>query len=289
MTDENNSDTRQKINHLFTSLSSLATLFCAVILCFLLGVIVSNGLPAVSIDFLLTPAKNFGAEGGIVYQMLGSLLLIVVAGSISLPIALGAAIYKSEYLHNLRLQHISNLMLYALNAVPSVIFGIVGLIFFINILQTGLSWFVGSIILAIMILPTVVLSSYQTMSSIPDSYRETARALGLNPWQVVTRVVLPQGIGGAITGLLIGLARALGETAPIMFIATAFSGVALPHALNTPVSTLPTHILALAKQATHQQALNNAWGTSLVLLIMVLLLSFSALLSREYFKLRTTR
>jgi phosphate transport system permease protein len=280
---------RRRLNALFTGLSLLATLSCTVILCFLLAVIISYGLPALSIDFLSTAATNFGAAGGIVYQILGSLLLIIVAGSISLPLALGAAIYKSEYLQNQRLQHISNLMLYALNAVPSIIFGIIGLIFFINILKTGLSWFVGAIILAIMILPMVILSSFQTMNSIPDSYRETARALGLNPWQVVTRVVLPQGIGGAITGLLLGLARALGETAPIMFIATAFSGVGLPHALNTPVSTLPTHILALAKQATQTQALSNAWGASLVLLTMVLVLSVSALFSREHFKLRTKR
>ena len=140
-----------------------------------------------------------------------------------------------------------------------------------------------------MILPTIVLSSYQSLSSIPDSYRETARALGFNSWQVVTRVVLPQGIGGAITGLLIGLARAVGETAPIMFIATAFSGVTFPHSFNSPVSALPTHILALAKQATQQQALSNAWGASLVLLTIVLILSLAALLSREYFKFGVQR
>jgi phosphate transport system permease protein len=127
------------------------------------------------------------------------------------------------------------------------------------------------------------------MSSIPHSYRETARALGLNSWQIVTQVVLPQGIGGAITGLLMGLARVMGETAPIMFIATAFSGVTLPHALNTPVSSLPTHILALTKQATQPQALSNAWGASLVLLTLVLMLSISALISRQHFKLRTQR
>jgi phosphate transport system permease protein len=127
------------------------------------------------------------------------------------------------------------------------------------------------------------------MRSIPHSYRETARALGLNAWQIVTKVVLPQGIGGAITGLLMGLARAIGETAPIMFIATAFSGVTLPHALNIPVSSLPTHILALTKQAIQPQALSNAWGASLVLLTLVLIFNISALISRQHFKLRTQR
>ncbi len=280
---------RKFLNQLFTLLSSLATLFCLLVLCFLLAVIVSQGFPAISLEFILSPAKNFGAEGGILYQLLGSLLLVVCAGIISLPIALGVAIYKSEYLQNSKAQQLSHLLLYALNAVPSVVFGIFGLIFFVNILHTGMSWFIGSIILALMILPTITLSCYQSMSSIPSSYRETARALGLNAWQIVTKVVLPQGIGGAITGLLMGLARAIGETAPIMFIATAFSGVTLPHALNTPVSSLPTHILALTKQATQPQALSNAWGASLVLLTLVLILSISALISRQHFKLRTQR
>jgi len=280
---------RQRLNRLFTSLSLVAALFCLVILCFLFSIVACQGLPALSFDFVLSPARNFGAEGGILYQLLGSLLLVSCAGLISLPLALGIAIYKSEYLHNSHIQKISQLMLYALNAVPSIVFGIFGLIFFVNILHTGLSWLVGSIILALMILPTITLASYQSMNSIPHSYRETARALGFNTWQVVTQVVLPQAVGGAITGLFIGLARAIGETAPIMFIATAFSGVTLPHALNSPVSALPTHILALAKQATHPQALANAWGASLVLLILVLLFSVSALLSRQHFKLRTQR
>ncbi len=280
---------RRLINEVFTIFSSLAALFCLVVLCFLLTVIVSQGFPALSFKFIVSPAKNFGAEGGVLYQLLGSLLLVICAGVISLPIALGVAIYKSEYLQNSRLQLLSHLLLYALNAVPSVVFGIFGLIFFVNILHTGLSWFVGSIILALMILPTITLSCYQSMSSIPHSYRDTAYALGFNNWQTVIQVVLPQGIGGAITGLLMGLTRAIGETAPIMFIATAFSGVTIPQTLNTPVSSLPTHILALTKQATQPQALSNAWGASLVLLTLVLILSISALFSRHYFKLRTQR
>jgi len=280
---------RQYLNQLFNSLAVAAALFSLAILSFLLSVIVDQGLQALSFKFVLSPARNFGAEGGILYQLLGSLLLVLCAGLISLPLALGVAIYKSEYLHNSRVQQFSQLMLFALNAVPSIVFGIFGLIFFVNILDTGLSWLVGSIILALMILPTITLSSYQSMNSLPHSYRETARALGFNRWQVVTQVVLPQAIGGAITGLFIGLARAIGETAPIMFIATAFSGVTLPYALNSPVSALPTHILALAKQATDPQALANAWSASLVLLILVLLFSVCALLSRQHFKLRTQR
>jgi phosphate transport system permease protein len=135
-----------------------------------------------------------------------------------------------------------------------------------------------------MILPTIVLATYQSINSIPKIYRESALALGLNKWQVITKVLLPQGIGGAITGLLIGLARAVGETAPIMFIATAFSGVDIPGSLFAPVTALPTHILALAQQATNARALQNAWGASLVLMGIVTLFSTAALYSRMKLK-----
>jgi phosphate transport system permease protein len=171
-----------------------------------------------------------------------------------------------------------------LNGVPSVIFGIFGLVFFVNVLGTGISWFVGSIILAMMILPTVVLATYHSINSIPEIYRESALALGLNKWQVIAKVLLPQGIGGAITGLFLGLARAVGETAPIMFIATAFTGVEIPGSFFEPVTALPTHILALAQQAINEQALQNAWGASFVLICLVTVFSALGLWSRKKLK-----
>lgn len=275
---------RQLRNRLFLFVSGSAVLFCSAILLFLFSVITWNGINSLSPSFLLTATRNFGAEGGIFYQILGSLLMVLTAAIICLPLALGAAIYKSEYLKSIRLQKASAILIYGLNGIPSVIFGIFGLILFVNILNIGVSWFVGAIILAMMMLPTVVLATFQAMNSIPEIYRESARALGLNHWQVVTGVLLPQGFAGAITGLLLGLARAIGETAPIMFIATAFSGIEIPHALNEPVTALPTHILALAQQATDPRALQNAWGASFVLISLVTLFSITGLISRTKFK-----
>jgi phosphate transport system permease protein len=268
------------MDKLLTFLTWSAMLLSTALLIFLLTIIIWNGLPAINLDFLFTASRNFGAAGGIFYQIIGSILLIVVAAALSFPIALGVALFKSEFLNNPFLQKLSDNFIYGLNGIPSIIFGLFGLIFFVNILETGISWFVGSIILAAMILPTIVLSSYQAINSIPTIYRESALSLGMDQWQVITRVLLPQGIGGAITGLLMGLARAIGETAPIMFIATAFSGVDVPGSFAEPVSALPTHILVLARQATDPQALQNAWGASLVLIVLVLILSLSALLGR---------
>lgn len=271
---------RHLYNRLFSFGTRGAILLCGVILLFLFGVIVFNGISALSFDFLFTPSTNFGASGGIFYQIVGSLLIVTTAAILVFPVALGTAIFKSEYLKSKRWQKITNIFIYGLNGIPSVIFGIFGLIFFVNIIGTGVSWFVGAIILGMMILPTIILSAYNSINSIPTIYRESASALGLTKWQVITKVLLPQGINGAITGLFIGLARAIGETAPIMFIATAFSGVSFPSSIYEPVSTLPTHILALAQQATNPTALQNAWGTSLVLIILVVILSTSALVLR---------
>ncbi len=273
-------------NLLFCGMMRLAVLLCAAILFFLLAVIFWNGVHGISPSFVLTAARDFGASGGILYQILGTILLVVTAGLISFPLALGTAIFKSEFLRRPALHRMFDLLVYGLNGVPSIIFGLFGLIFFVTLLGTGISWFVGSVILAIMILPAIVLATYQAINGIPQIYRESARALGLNRWQVIRTVILPQGLHGAVTGLLLGLARAAGETAPIMFIATAFSGVDIPGTLLEPVSALPTHILALAQQANDPRALQNGWSASLVLLSLVLLLSSAALYSRVKFSLR---
>jgi len=265
---------------LFTALCWFSAILCALILFFLLSVIVYNGARAINLDFLLSRSENFGAAGGIFYQIVGSLLLISGAACIGFPIALGTALFKSEYIKQTSLQKLSSMLIYGLNAVPSILYGIFGLIFFVNYLHFGISWLTGSIILAIMTIPTIVLSAYQSMNSIPNSFRESARALGLDKWRIITKVVLPQGITGAITGLFIGLARAIGETAPIMFIATAFSGATVPVSFLEPVSALPTHILILAQHATNAQALQNAWGTSFVLIVFIFTLSVSALYIR---------
>lgn len=267
-------------NKLFSQIAWISVSLCFIVLLFLFGVIFWNGVPAISFDFITTKASNFGSEGGVLYQILGSILIVLVAACLSLPVSIGAAIFKSEYLKSSGGQHFSDILIFGLNGIPSVVFGIFGLILFVNILGFGISWFVGSIILAIMMLPTITLSTFQALNSIPTIYRESSLALGLNKWKTITKVLLPRGVFGAMTGLLIGLARAIGETAPIMFIATAFSGVEFPTGIREPVSTLPTHILALAQQATDPAALQNAWGSSFILISLVMLFSISAFFIR---------
>lgn len=272
---------RNIINTLFAGALRGALFVCIVLLIFLIGSITFEGIKALSPEFLLDVSKDFGAAGGIRYQLLGSLLLITVAALLVVPFALGTALYRSEFIKSEFWARRIDLAIFSLNGVPSITYGLFGLIFFVNILGTGISWLVGSIILAMMILPTVTVSTYQAMRSIPDIYRENGMALGLSRAEMVRKVILPQSWHGMITGLLIGLARAIGETAPIMFIATAFSGVTLPSSIYQPVSTLPTHILALAQQATNPAALQNAWGASFMLILLVILFSSLAFMARK--------
>ena len=270
-------------NHIFSAVTKLALCLCAAVLGFLLLSIMWQGGRAISLDFILSPARDFGTSGGIVFQILGSLLLVVTAALIVLPIAVGTAIYRECYMRLAQNKARLDTVLYALNAIPSISYGIFGLIFFVNILGTGLSWFVGSLILAMMMLPTLTLASHAAMQALPKSFRENAQALGLSQGEIIRHVILPQSSGGIVTGLMISLARAIGETAPIMFIATAFSGVSLPQSLLEPVASLPTHILALAQQSTDPQALQNAWGASLVLVSFVAAFSALAFYIRQKF------
>lgn len=268
----------------FAYIVRLALLICAGVLFFLLASIFVKGVGAISLEFLFSPAKEFGRSGGIFYQLLGSLLMVLTATFLAVPLAVGTALFLYSYNKKKRIRYLLEQSLFALNAIPSITYGIFGLIFFVNILNTGISWFVGSIILAIMMTPTATLSTFQAMDTIPRIYLENAAALGLNKSQIIRRVTLPQSLHGVVTGTLIGLARAIGETAPIMFIATAFSGVSVPRSLVEPVSTLPTHILELAQQSTDPQALQNAWGASLILIVLVASFSLLALFARRRLK-----
>lgn len=274
--------TRSFKSRFFAVLALAALGLATLTLLSLLGLIIIKGAGAINLDFLTQASRQFGASGGISNQIIGSLLMVTIAGLLVMPVSLGLALYMSEIIGSARARRSAKTLLLTLNTVPSITFGIFGLVFFVTMLGTGISWFVGSIILAFMMLPTVTLSSYQSLNAIPSSYRENGYSLGFTQSQMFTHILIPQSFHGTVTGLLIGLARAVGETAPIMFVATAFSGVGFPNGLHEPVSTLPTHILALAQQATNPQAAANGWGAALVLILIVMGFSLAGQALRIY-------
>ena len=257
------------------------------ILVILLGAVFWKGAPAIDWEFLSQESSNFGTSGGILYQAAGTLILMIGAVILSLPVALGTALFQTEYLQSDRFKKFFRNLIYSLNGMPTILFGLVGYVVFGVYLEAGVSWLTGSLILAVMILPTLQVSFQQAVESLPEKYRDAGMALGLNPAAMIRAVIIPQSLFGIITGVLLGLARATGETAAIMFTATTFSGITLPQTWTDPVPTLQTHILVLAQEALNPEAVAHAWGAGLVLLSLSFILIAGALFFRSRMRMES--
>jgi phosphate transport system permease protein len=255
---------------------------CAVTACgtllAILGAILYRGLPAISWGFLTEQIRLVGADGGILYNLLGTLLLVATALGVAAPLAVGLALTHSVYVTSPRGRRALELFLYALNGVPSILFGVFGLIVFVKYFGWEKSWLAGGILLGVMILPTVTTSLVERIRAVPRAYADAAAGLGLSRSQIVRSVVLPQSLSGLVTGSLLGVARAAGETAPIMFTATVFAGATWPRGIkDSPVLSLPYHIFTLAQDSFDPNVAARLWGTAAVLLALVFTLSLVAL------------
>lgn len=263
----------------------MTTAFCAVAVCSILvglvATILVRALPALRLDLLTQQMAEAGASGGIRYEILGTLLLMVSALAVSTGLAVALALTKTIYVKSPRLDRWISLSLYTLNGMPSIVFGIVGMAFFMGMLGWGKSWLSGGILLGLMILPTMSVALIERIESLPGKYMEAAASLGLSRSQIIWSVVLPQSANGLLSGSLLGVARAAGETAPIMFSAAVFSGATLPQGIReSPVVALPYHIFVLAQDSFHPGAEAKLWGATFVLLALVFGLSLIALPAR---------
>jgi len=265
------------------------TLLTLAILVVILGAVFWKGAPAIDWEFLTLASANFGTSGGILYQTAGTLILMTGAVAVSLPVAFGTVLFQTEYLKSERLKKFFRNLFYSLNGMPTILFGLVGYMVFTVYLEAGVSWLSGTLILAVMILPTLQVSFQQAVEALPEKYRDAGLALGLSPLALVRSVIIPQSLFGIITGVLLGLARAAGETAAIMFTATTFSGILLPKTWTDPVPTLQTHILVLAQEALNPDAVANAWGAGLVLLCLAFILIAGAFYCRSRMRMESER
>ena len=266
--------------------------FCALIaigiLAGLVFAIAQRGGPAISWRFLTEQILLVGASGGIFWNLIGTVILLVTAFVTCAPLALGIALVERVWLQNPAASRALRTALYTMNGVPSIVFGLFGFIVFVQWCGWGKSWLAGGLVLAMTMLPTVTVSLIERIKAIPSKYIEAAAALGLNRAQVVWSVLLPQAWGGLLTGSLLALARAAGETAPIMFTATVFAGATSPFAgpgwmpkvVDSPVLSLPYHIFILAQDSFDPAVGTKLWGAALVLLGLVFALSLIALPSR---------
>lgn len=263
----------------------LATLLIVVPVGLIVVVIIQKGLPAINWQFLTDIPRQGMRSGGIFPAIVGTIYLILGAIVVALPVGLFAAIYLSEYAKNNFLTRMVKLAIINLAGVPSVVYGLFGLALFVVFFKFGVSILSGSLTLGIMILPIIITSSREALESVPYSFREVSLSLGASKWQTIRHIVLPNAIPGILTGTILGLGRAAGETAPILFTVAAFYLPQLPKSIFNQVMALPYHLYVISTQVPNVDE-KIRYGTALVLLILVLFMNLIAIIIRYRFRKR---
>ena len=263
----------------FQALTIVLSLACVLPLIFILIYIIDAGITKINWHFLTNLPKPVGESGGgIANALLGSIIMIAVASVIAIPFGILCGIYLSEN-KNSKLAYWSRLCVDILQGVPSIVIGIVAYFWFVKPFG-GFSAISGSIALAIMMLPIVVRSTEETLLLLPDSLKEAAYALGMPFHRVILKVILPCGVSGILSGVMLSVARITGETAPLLF--TAFGNPYLSTNLTKPMQSLPLLIFNYAT-SPYNDWHDLAWGASCILLIWVLLLNiFTKLITRKW-------
>jgi phosphate transport system permease protein len=250
-------------------------------LAIMLAFIFVRGYRAINWTFLTQPPIEAMTQGGIFPAIVGTFYLTVGAILIAFPLGVGSAIYLNEYAREGRLVRVIRLGINNLAGVPSVVFGLFGLGLFVVFLGFGSSILSGSLTLGFLILPVIIGASEEALRAVPQTYREASLALGGTKWQTIYRVVLPAALPGILTGSILGIGRAAGETAPIMFTAAAFYTARLPTSVFDEVMALPYHIYVLATAGTHiEETRHLQYGTALVLIALVLGVNLVAIILR---------
>src|SRR5512135_337711 len=263
----------------------LATLLIVVPVGLIVVIIIQKGLPAINWQFLSDMPRQGMRAGGIFPAIVGTIYLVLGAIVFALPIGLLAAIYLSEYAKDNLLTRLIKLAIINLAGVPSVVYGLFGLALFVVFFKFGASIISGSLTLAIMILPIIITTSREALESVPQSFREVSLSLGASKWQTIRHIVLPNAVPGILTGTILGLGRAAGETAPILFTVAAFYLPRLPQSLFDQTMALPYHLYVISTQVPGIPE-EIRYGTALVLLLLVLLLNLAAIILRYRFRKR---
>ena len=249
--------------------------------------LVVKGWRAINWTFLTQPPMESMTKGGILPCIIGTLCLSLGAILVALPVGVASAIYLHEYARPGRVIRVIRLWINNLAGVPSIVFGLFGLAFFVVWLKFGVSILSGSLTLGVMTLPIIIGASEEALRAVPDTYREASLGLGATKWQTIYRVVLPAALPGILTGAILGVSRAAGETAPIMFTAAVFYSPSLPSSIFDEIMALPYHIYVLATAGTEIEATRHLqYGTALVLITLVLGLNLIAIIYRSQLRKR---
>lgn len=250
-----------------------AGLTCALLL-FLIGFIFYRGFPGVTWDFLSGTSSYIRDTIGILPNILNTLYIVLLAMAIVLPLGVGAAIYLTEYAANRRVVELIEFATETLTGIPSIIFGLVGMLFFVQKMDLQAGVLAGSLTLVVMILPTIVRTTQESLKTVPQSYREGALALGAGKWRMVRTVVLPNAVDGIVTGCILAIGRIVGESAALLF--TAGFGLELNNFLTSMQASSATLTVALYVYANERGETGVAFAIAAVLMILVLVINFSA-------------
>ncbi len=244
-----------------------------------------NGIGAISWEFLTAKPRDGMTHGGIMPALLGTMVLTFGTGIVCIPLAIGAAIYLAEYAGDNRVTRWVRLAIVNLAGIPSIVYGLFGLGMFVLFLNFGTSIIAGSLTLGIMTLPVVISTAEAAILAVPQDFRVVSQSLGATRWQTIRHQVLPHAIPGIITGVILGLSRAAGETAPILFTVAAFYLPDLPQSVFDQTMALPYHLYVIATQVPGMP-LEIQYGTALVLLLLVLSLTLIATVIRTNMRRR---
>ena len=271
---------RDLLQRLGFSLMSLVAAVTIIPIIAVIGYIIARGAPAVSWEFLTAMPRDGMRAGGILPAIIGTLYLTLGTALFSVPLGIAAAIYLSEYAKENWLTRLIRIAIINLAGIPSVVYGLFGLGLFVLFLKFGTSILSASLTLSIMTLPVIISASEEALRSVPQSFRTVSISLGGTQWQTIRKIVLPQALPGIITGVILGLERAAGETAPILFTGAAFF---LPHLPNSPLDAtmaLPYHLFVISTQVPGMP-IQIQYGTALVLIIFVLGMNLTATIIRS--------
>ncbi len=277
--------TRQQTQKLAIAVISAVAFIVILPIIFVIGFLVYNGIGALSWEFFTQPPRNGMTEGGLLPAILGTLFLTLGTAVAAIPLGIGAAIYLAEYAGDNRLTRIIRLAIVNLAGIPSIVYGLFGLGAFVLFLNFGTSILAGSLTLGIMTLPVLISTAEEAIRSVPADFRLVSLSLGASRWQTIRHQVLPHALPGIITGIILGLSRAAGETAPILFTVAAFYLPELPQSIFDPAMALPYHLFVISTQVPGMP-LQIQYGTALVLLLIVLSLTLVATIFRTIMRRR---
>ncbi len=276
---------REKVQRVGFVLLGLLALVVVLPILFVVGTIVVKGISAINVEFLLALPRDGMKAGGIFPAIVGTILLTLGTAAVAIPVGVGGAVYLAEYARDTRLTRAIRLAIINLAGIPSVVYGLFGLGLFVLFLKFGTSILAGSLTLAIMTLPIIISTSEEALRTVPSEFRTVNASLGGTRWQGIRNVVLPQALPGMITGVILGLLRAAGETAPILFTVAAFYLPRLPESVFDQTMALPYHLFVISTQVPGMP-LEIQFGTALVLLTLVLSMNVLASIMRSYFRRR---